>query len=82
MYYFTQCISHIKLQDTTQNSVAAASTSLVCKNIMTVFFKHAEMGWSRTVWHQYTVFTNAASDTQRPRSTPAHEMVNRIQTKS
>jgi len=49
MYYFTKCISHTKLQDTTQNSAAAASTSLVSKNITTVFFKHAEMGWSRTV---------------------------------
>jgi hypothetical protein len=31
MYYFTQCISNTKFQDTAQNSVAAASTSLVCK---------------------------------------------------
>jgi hypothetical protein len=49
MYYFTQCSSHTKFQDTTQNSVATASTSLVCKNIMTVFFKHAVMGCPRMV---------------------------------
>jgi len=48
MYYFTQCISHTKFPDTTQNSVVTASTSLVCKNTVIVFFKH-EMGWPRMV---------------------------------